>query len=184
MHTSTAVSSPLVGCRKQATQGRVRAEDLQEDCTALAAADSDDDGGARVVVRGVRREAECEDWRKRWGRGIGCDAGVGPGHRGRRCGIRWHKPRTGPKHPKALSAMRVSVRTIAGDVVASVGVVDPDSRSHHEIHTVALRAVLRQCPRELLEYYAFGFDAFVAHCANPGPHHQRSPGGRKTGDDA
>ena len=57
-----------MGCIKQAAQGRVRAEDLQEDCTALAAADSDDDGGARIVVRGVRREAECEDWRKRWGR--------------------------------------------------------------------------------------------------------------------
>ena len=62
MHTSTAVSSPLVGCRKQAAQGRVRAEDLQEDCTALAAADSDDDGGARLIVRCVRREADCEEW--------------------------------------------------------------------------------------------------------------------------
>ena len=54
--------------RMPAFVARPRAEDLQEDCTPLAAADSDDDGGARIVVRGVRREAECEDWRKRWGR--------------------------------------------------------------------------------------------------------------------
>ena len=38
--------------RMAAFVGRLRAEDLQEDCTALAAADSDDDGGARIIVRG------------------------------------------------------------------------------------------------------------------------------------
>ena len=48
--------------RMPAFVARPRAEDLQEDCTPLAAADSDDDGGARLIVRCVRREADCEEW--------------------------------------------------------------------------------------------------------------------------
>ena len=48
--------------RMAAFVARLRAEDLQEDCTPLAAAGSDDNGGARIIVRGVRREAGCEEW--------------------------------------------------------------------------------------------------------------------------
>ena len=48
--------------RTAALVARLRAEDLQEDCAHRAAADSGDDGGARLIVRGVRREADCEDW--------------------------------------------------------------------------------------------------------------------------
>ena len=55
---------PLVGCRGHPTQARVRAEDHREDCTALATAGRDDDGGARIVSKDVRREAQCEDQRQ------------------------------------------------------------------------------------------------------------------------
>ena len=48
--------------RMAAFVASLRAEDLQEDCTPLAAAGSDDNGGARIIVRGVRREAGCEEW--------------------------------------------------------------------------------------------------------------------------